>query len=387
MDKYLLEILKEINTIIIPGLGALTITNSDTGEIMFMSYLKHDDGKLAEHISQKEGMELNDAKNLIAKYVREILTELDKGEDYTMYKFGAFIKENDEIDFKNWSDIEHSKENIYIPPTPPVEKEKKEVPPKEEEPKKPIIQKEEPKEEKIVPPVSPPIPPKKEMPIDKKEELESTQEKLEQLKKKTEKKEKKKKGVGFWIGIVLLILLLGGGTYFGLNYDHLKNKIPFLAQEEKTYNIEDNVEEAKEELTIAEEELENNTDANETVDEESLTEEEDDLSTEEVTPDEAITTPIETAKNSEEIAEEVSKTTSQENYASGNYHIIAGAFSSEANANRLMDDLRNKGYSPQMKTGVKLHKVSIQSFSSSSDANTALKTIKNEYPNAWIDKW
>ena len=54
MDKYLLEILKEVNTIIIPGLGALTITNKDTGEIMFMDYLKHDDGQLAEYIAQKE---------------------------------------------------------------------------------------------------------------------------------------------------------------------------------------------------------------------------------------------------------------------------------------------------------------------------------------------
>ena len=92
MDKYLLEILKQINTIIIPGLGALTITNAETGEIMFMSYLKHDDGKLAAHISEKEGIDENAAKNLIAKYVREIHAELDKGEEYTMYQFGAFIK-------------------------------------------------------------------------------------------------------------------------------------------------------------------------------------------------------------------------------------------------------------------------------------------------------
>ena len=67
MDKYLLLLLKEVSTIIIPDLGALTITNQVTGEIMFMPYLKYDDGKLALYISEKEGFELNDAKNLISK--------------------------------------------------------------------------------------------------------------------------------------------------------------------------------------------------------------------------------------------------------------------------------------------------------------------------------
>lgn len=92
MNKYLLAILKEINTIIIPGLGALTITNADTGEIMFMPYLKHDDGKLAAHIAEKEGWEENDAKNVISKYVREILSELDQGKSFDMFQFGSFFK-------------------------------------------------------------------------------------------------------------------------------------------------------------------------------------------------------------------------------------------------------------------------------------------------------
>ena len=103
MDKYLLEILKDVNTIIIPGLGALTITNSDTGEIMFMGFLKHDDGQLSKYIAEKEGWDENEAKNLVAKYVREITLKLDQGESYDMYEFGSFIKNEDgEIEFRNW---------------------------------------------------------------------------------------------------------------------------------------------------------------------------------------------------------------------------------------------------------------------------------------------
>jgi hypothetical protein len=62
MDKYLLLLLKEVNTIIIPDLGALTITNHSTGEIMFMPFLKYDDGKLATYISEKEGFEFKICK-------------------------------------------------------------------------------------------------------------------------------------------------------------------------------------------------------------------------------------------------------------------------------------------------------------------------------------
>ncbi len=103
MNNYLLQLLNETKTIIIPGLGALTVTNEATGEIMFMSYLKFDDGTLAKHIADKEGMELNDAKNLIAKFVREVQAEIDKGSTYDMYQFGKFLKEDGEVAFEQWN--------------------------------------------------------------------------------------------------------------------------------------------------------------------------------------------------------------------------------------------------------------------------------------------
>jgi nucleoid DNA-binding protein len=103
MNKYLLEILKESNTIIIPGLGALTITDKEKGEIMFMSYLKHDDGKLSGYIADKDGIDEADAKNLVAKYVREIQTSLDKGDSFDMFEFGTFTKNaGGDIEFTSW---------------------------------------------------------------------------------------------------------------------------------------------------------------------------------------------------------------------------------------------------------------------------------------------
>lgn len=107
MDKYLQQILKEVNTIIIPGLGALTITSAKTGDIYFMPFLKHDDNKLSTYISENEGINHHDAKNIIAKYVREILAKLDQGETYDMFQFGRFIKNShDEIEFQRWEDYQ-----------------------------------------------------------------------------------------------------------------------------------------------------------------------------------------------------------------------------------------------------------------------------------------
>lgn len=103
MNNYLLQLLKEVNMLIIPGLGAINIVNKSTGEFMFMNYMKHDDGTLAKHIAEKEGWELNDAKNLIAKFVREVNAQLDKGETYDMFQFGSFKKVNGDVEFEQWN--------------------------------------------------------------------------------------------------------------------------------------------------------------------------------------------------------------------------------------------------------------------------------------------
>lgn len=108
MNTYLAKILTQVKTIIIPGLGALTVTNERTGEIMFMSYLKFDDGELAKFIAEEEGIELNEAKNQLAKYVREIQATLDKGENFDLFQFGRFTKIAGETTFVPWSEINGS---------------------------------------------------------------------------------------------------------------------------------------------------------------------------------------------------------------------------------------------------------------------------------------
>jgi len=114
MNNYLLQLLNELNTIIIPGLGALTLTNEVSGEILFMPYLKYDDGNLAKHISEKEGMDINDAKELILKFVKEVTAELDKGNSYDMYQFGSFKKIDGDVAFEQWNSGKSNEESTAV---------------------------------------------------------------------------------------------------------------------------------------------------------------------------------------------------------------------------------------------------------------------------------
>lgn len=413
MDKYLLEILKDVNTIIIPGLGALTITNADKGEIMFMSYLKHDDGKLTSYIAEKEGMDENEAKNLVAKYVREIQIELDKGESYDMYQFGSFYKNDGEPDFKSWATMHPSEENtpppvvieenkedenILIPPTPVEAKEVEEIKEETLEVKEEPLPKEEVKlEEKQAAPViatpksteevkpkventyTPPKTEKKELNILEKEEKEATAAKLEKLRKEQEdQKKKKKRGAGFYVLIALIVLLIGSGTFFGLNYDEYKQHVPFLADNtpvEETSQLEqmeDLLNGEVEDETIEDQSEEFVNDETEETNEERSTEA-DQLEAVEETIDEA----------KEEVIEVM------DNNTDGNlpFHVIAGAFSSEENANRLGEKLKAAGHQVRVGKGRGMNLVSVKAFATRAEAQSGLSNLKDVAPNGWIYEW
>jgi nucleoid DNA-binding protein len=429
MDKYLLEILKDVNTIIIPGLGALTITNIDTGEIMFMGFLKHDDGQLSKYIAEKESWDENEAKNLIAKYVREITLKLDQGESYDMYEFGSFVKNEDgEIEFRNWEQGDSSKTDeskteiesksevpepeikedieeeskkeviesqviIPAPETEKVEERKEEV--EQEEPAEPTkveVKAEEPeskkaditeekKEEKPTPVVATAA--KKDLTIVEREAIKKGEEKLESLRKQKEEqnKEKKRRGAGFYILLVLVAAILSGGTYFAFNYNEMKQHIPFLAdKEEPTENI-DHKKEMEELLQIdeTEDEIEEGSTDSE-MDEATPESEELDSEDQESLEDDI---PEEITQEPEEEKIEPTITTS----SNGSFHIIAGAFSSAENAERFGNKMRDEGYTVKVGPGKGMSLVSIGSYPTRSEAENALSSVRNSHPGSWVYEW
>ena len=72
------------------------------------------------------------------------------------------------------------------------------------------------------------------------------------------------------------------------------------------------------------------------------------------------------------------------------YHIIAGSFRSEANANRLAMALQQKGYTDAQKLGRTpqgFYQVSFAAFTTKREAYNAMTGIKrNNYPDAWVLK-
>lgn len=421
MNKYLLQILHEINTIIIPGLGALTVTNSKTGEIMFMGFLKHEDGNFAKYISEKEGISENDAKNMIAKFVREITIQLDKGDSYDMYQFGRFIKINGEITFENWDKYAHSDEQIdnvliedeikvednkieeQITETPVVEQSKEEekseeihiasksldeilenkeevlpeeIPAQVEVEKNPekiteiVVKKEEIVEnEKLI---SAETPQQEEQEKDNKTEINTIKSsenagdlinKVE-LKKKIKEnskvkvvKEKKKKSKGFYILIVLLFLIAAGSVGTIVFYDTIEKAL-FSPIKEK---VSEKVSEKSSENELEEIENQVELEAEKVIEENEVTEE---VSSPEV-KEEAVSSPV----NNGNLA----------------YHIIAGGFGSEDNANRLAKKYQAEGKNASVLGKFdQLYLVAYESFASKEEANAALKSSAVK---GWIFKY
>ncbi|MNJ90942.1 Sporulation related domain protein [compost metagenome] len=445
MNNYLLQLLKEVKTLIIPGLGALTVTNESTGEILFMPYLKFDDGTLAKHIASKENIDQNDASNLISKFVREVTAELDKGNSYDMYQFGRFVKVDGEITFEAWGDkaatskpeapvvteekkpVQEEIPPVTVPPvveTPnkeepaPVVKEEKIVPPVAETPKKeeetslPKTEISPNKDEKIIvenlkveeakivpPPAAKPVPKTPEKPVQQKKE---PIKKEKPVKEPKAPKEKKKTSVLAYVLWGFLVLILGSGTFIAIKFDSLKKDFPILAD-----LAGDNDDAAKGSKEVKE--LEEDPDATtgseteaEPIPEDEVQVVEDQLP-EPVQPVKKEPKKTETPAPKKETPapkpkpvvtvnkKPVTKTQNTGSAASfdgsKHFHIIAGSFGSETNANKLAGKLRNQGFSESsvtMNNG--MYRVSVKGFNTLNEATAEAASIQSSVPGAWVLK-
>lgn len=449
MNNYLLQLLKEVKTLIIPGLGALTVTNESTGEILFMPYLKFDDGTLAKHIASKENMEIHDATNMISKFVREVTAELDKGNSYDMYQFGRFIKVDGEISFEAWNGTTASedtapplvekKEEIITPApveikqeeevkteqpkeeiTPVIEPEIKVEKPEVSEPKAVVVETPPVKEEKIIPPVVPVVEkPEVKAPVESpKQQKEAPAPKKEAPKKEKaikEPKPKKKSSVFSYILWGLLVLILGSGTFIAIKFDSLKKDFPILAE---LAGENDNVAKGSDDVKVLEDEADVNIDSDtdsEPVPEDQVQVVEDKLPAKETEKEAKKPAPVvketpapkpvkeNTPKpvtkpavkptvtvNKKPVTKPAGTSTSGSSASfdsSKSFHVIAGSFGSEANANKLAAKLRSQGFGDAavtMHNG--MHRVSVKGFGTLNEATAEAAKIQGSVPGAWVLK-
>lgn len=475
MDKYIKQVLLEENTIILPKLGALTVTSIKTGEMMFLSYLNYDDGKLAKFVAEKENTTEDEARAKVKAFVDEIKQKIEDDSFYNLGKLGHFFKKNDEVFFEDYSTYEDQEEEtedqikiieVEVPDkVTPISVETKEenapeiVEPAEiidlkpEEPvtkslddilnapEQAIVEKvveietpsvqesiavetiipenkteEEPKKtvnEPIiefldVPATATPDPVATRTPLADKVQVENsyipkknplvskeikatiaqikepkeeskTETKVEvkpetkgkaktvEAKPKKEKvvKPKKKRGAFFWILIVLLGLGFTGGILTFMFYDQVKKYIPFInnteTKEQKRLNSDtiESLNNSAEELEAAE---------SERINAESNTE----TPVEEEIPSEAI--PVETNQKPEKV--EATPIASSSN---GSYHVIVGAFSVQANAERFA---QKQGGSASVIPQGSMYLVSLSSYATRAEANQAMDNLDK----AWILK-
>lgn len=429
MDKYLLQILLQTKTIIIPGLGALTITNEETGEIMFMSYLKYDDGELVKHIVEKDGFTENEAKNLIAKYVSEINTRLSKGNDYEMFQFGKFFMKDGEIEFENWrasteqdatrmvnnpaevEEIKDAQEEGYIPEnlvevevaelvitdvepteiheadksldeilkeTEEVEDEDLSIEEKEAEVTTFVetdISRENsytPLEETVV--VEDIIEAPEEEKIIIAVEPESVIEAETTTAPKIIVVKKKRKPI-FWILIFLILLLLGISLATFFFYDQVKKYLPFMESqrtevERNKGNAEDISEDLNESAEVYENggKIENNSTDGTVVEEPGIEEKVVEIESKPVEPVKEVTPVVKT------------------NLPSGkHYFVIVGAFAENNNADRYAEKLNAAGNQASIIGQYDgLHLVAIDAYDSESEAEQALSKFSAVTSKAWV---
>jgi cell division septation protein DedD len=434
MDKYLVEILKETNTIIIPGIGALTMTDRSSGEVMFMSFLKHDDGAFAKFIAEKEGLGIDEAKDKVASYVREIEAKLSAGESYDMPTFGSFRKDNagDMMFEQNKGGVDGST-SVEVPAQMDeadlaVHEEEASIEPElqaavpesaseetiiEEtsmqetvvEPEELIVEtetgadeaaiiEETPMQETVVEPEleqqikeSPIEVANREKPVYTEEEqwnddldLPPVNATVERPKKpilEKAKADKKRRSPMLLILIIAAVIVLGGATTVVLYGENLGL---FMAKEEVKEQVEEELDEDK---------IDEWYDADETEDNEEADGDEEDSKDEEssvVTEDKPVVVEKKTVvAEKKPVQVEVKKVSAVPSATNGAYHIVAGAFGDVSNAERLVTKLKGLGYSAQVLAQLNgLHVVSAGSYPSQQEAERALKENAANLPKAWV---
>jgi hypothetical protein len=115
MKNRLEEILQETNTVILPTIGALTVTDQQTKEVLFMPYLNYNDGKLTKFVSEKEGVTEEKAAEMVQQYLQEIKDQLATKNTYPILPNASFrLNESGEIELVLQNNVPISPEKIDV---------------------------------------------------------------------------------------------------------------------------------------------------------------------------------------------------------------------------------------------------------------------------------
>jgi cell division septation protein DedD len=373
MDKFLVELLKINGSVILPDFGTLSVVDEESGELMFNEYLKFNDGKLIAHLCENSTMDEQEAKNTLAKYIRDIQQVLDKGDTYDIFGIGKFKKDSDgSINFIGSLKGNKTESEVILGPSPTPNSDSHSVSvsdshsvsdsdsdsdsdsessetTSEDSNSATSIQ-----EEKISTPKKP------ASSIKRKEKV------------KPEPKPKKKRGVFFYILAFILLIVAAGGIYIGLNYDEVKAQFGWDKFKKDDAVAEVITPEADNEQEIIEEPIDEEIVADEIIEEEE----------EEEVQAVIVETPIEKPAPKPTVTPTVSSDVS-----GTPFHVIGGSFGDRNNAENFVNELKSKGYRSHIVGEFNgMHMVSVQSFADRSEAVAFIPTVQNDAPKAWLFK-
>jgi nucleoid DNA-binding protein len=368
MIQYLLQILENNNRVIVPEFGAFIIKHRDPLTIVFNEFLQYNDGQLINIVSKQEKIDREQAKKKLDEFVTNINESLNSGNNYPLGQLGILTKSaTGRISLEEAGSIDQPKLIKKIPDIE-IKKEKEIVEPLESPAKedKPTVEKKKTRPEVKQKPETAPIVPEK-VSADEKIEKEPKPVQTETNKviapikiipKEAEYKSQngvtKNRKINIIAWIVVILFVNGIIIAYFLTSENFGN---FLLKEQSKKEI------IKIEKPVV---------------------------TKKVAPAEA---PIKTSEQVMAAIEDSVKKVVREKVsvekkpASGKrFYIVAGVFSSEQNAKKLVKELKLKGYNSENfgKIG-SLYAVSYDVLSSKEEADKILSKIKKAYdPKAWI---
>jgi nucleoid DNA-binding protein len=92
MESYLLKILQSNTRVIVPEFGAFIVKQENPLAIVFNEFLQYNDGVLIEAIVSQEGISNEEARQKIDAFILEINETLNLGKSYNLGTMGVLLK-------------------------------------------------------------------------------------------------------------------------------------------------------------------------------------------------------------------------------------------------------------------------------------------------------
>lgn len=419
MKLSIAQLFENEKTVIIPGFGALTMVNSATKELMFMPYLKLNDGVLVKHVAAIHAVDETQAKSMIDEYIAELNNQLANNQRVVFEELGFFYKDSS-------GDVQFEKGEFQVSDHPVVEpatieqgiaqeqvvdtptEEKLVTPEVVEQVSEQIIEN---LEDEVAPPVvdsfseeakevvsentqsifdevatvaaveneEPQIVPATE------EEQWSDDLDLPPLNYQPErpkkpvlekvKKDKKPRRTSPILVLLLAVIIMGGAAYVGFNFKDLKTHF-FSAKNQELVSDDELGVDSLEEPSVEQQQEE------EVNNEEIVQEEAQEMKAEEVPApkEEMKQVPVSAPSPTKPAVQSTMST-----FSNQAIQVIVGSFGVESNAHRLVEKLKGLGFSATIIPQGSLFLVSAASFNSMEEL-TANQSSLSQLGSYWIKK-